>query len=131
MYENGLWWRQVKEYQTNGSLVTINPTTLSIELLWPLEISDLKSYQSNIDNYCDARLNEWKNLVALKKLQHLAELDERHHAHIITIQAKRKSKEFENRLIEEFNEEMKRKKEYVKKSIEVFRIAGIKDLSNI
>ena len=126
-----MWWRQVKEYQTNGSLVSINPTTLSIELLWPLEISDLKSYQSNIDNYCDARLNEWKNLVALKKLQHLAELDERHHAHIITIQAKRKSKEFENRLIEEFNEEMKRKKEYVKKSIEVFRIAGIKDLSNI
>jgi hypothetical protein len=95
----------------------MNTSLATVDLRWP--IVNTKEYQLSIDTYCEARLHEWKNSMISNKMKYLSELEEAHHAHILSIQEKKCSKAIEDGLIERINEEAAKKRFMLKKSIEV------------
>ena len=106
-------------FQSSETFFSSSSSLATIDLQWPLDITHVKDYQASIEQYCDARIQEWKNSMISKKLAYLSELEELHHVHILSIQEKKQAKAAEESLIERISEETERKRSMLKQSIEV------------
>jgi hypothetical protein len=79
-------------------------------------------YELSVDQYCESKLNDWRNARIAKNLKHLANLEDAVHNHILAIREKKRAKLVEAKLIEDLTEEMNKKRNDLKQSIEVWTL---------